>query len=140
MTPKMMADMHANAFAPERGWTAQEFEELLASDYTQLNSHRHGFALIRTIAGEAELLTLAVVPDHQRQGIADSLMHDWMRTAPAEIAFLEVAADNTAAQALYVKHGFAKAGLRKAYYARPNGPPIDAVLMRASLTHRQSGQ
>lgn len=140
MTPAVLADLHAKAFSPERGWTAEEFGSLLASPHTYLFTKNHGFALVRAIAGEAELLTLAVDPAHQQNGIANGLMLEWMRAVPAKTAFLEVAADNMAAQALYTKHGFAKSGLRKAYYRRPNGPTVDAVLMQAALTCRQTGE
>lgn len=134
MTPERMADLHARAFAPERGWTAAEFAALLASPHVRCLAHTHGFALVREIAGEAELLTLAVDPDHRRRGIAAQLMQDWRKSAQAATAFLEVAADNLAAQSLYRQHGFDVSGRRKGYYTRPDGPKVDAVIMKASLT------
>ena len=47
----------------------------------------------------------------------------------AEISrlFLEVAADNEAAKALYAKLGFKEIGRRKGYYQRTAGPPQDAI-------------
>jgi ribosomal-protein-alanine N-acetyltransferase len=94
------------------------------------------FALVRVIADEAELLTIATHPAHQRQGLARQVMQDWQdlaRTRSATEAFLEVAADNTAAQALYQACGFATCGTRPGYYARKGAAPVDAVLMRCSL-------
>ena len=140
MTPPEMAALHAAAFAPARGWSAAEFSTLCAAPHVKLFSSAHGFALVRTVAEEAELLTLAVRPSHHRQGIADALMIAWMQGAQAETAFLEVAADNQSAQALYAKHGFAEVGRRKAYYARPDSSPVDAVLMQGALTCRKSGE
>jgi ribosomal-protein-alanine N-acetyltransferase len=140
VTPNDLAALHARAFAPERGWTADEFEDLIASPHVRLLTRPGGMLLVRTVAGEAEILTLAVAPDHRRRGIADALLRDWLSTTDAEEAFLEVAADNAAAQHLYQKHGFARAGLRKGYYARPHGGPVDAVLMKAALTHRNSAK
>jgi ribosomal-protein-alanine N-acetyltransferase len=46
--------------------------------------------------------------------------------------FLEVAADNTAAIALYAATGFDRVGLRKGYYPHPDGAK-DAVVMRRAL-------
>jgi ribosomal-protein-alanine N-acetyltransferase len=136
MTPETLSELHSRAFAPERGWSAREFADLIGSPHVALVAHPQGFALTRTVAGEVELLTLAVDPDHRRKGIATHLMTQWMMACQADTAFLEVAANNFAAQALYAAHGFSRAGVRKAYYARPDGPPVDAVLMRALLTPR----
>ncbi|WP_299781289.1 GNAT family N-acetyltransferase [uncultured Roseobacter sp.] len=133
MTPAELANLHRSAFQSERNWSADEFADLLLSPHVTLIAHSQGFALIRIVAGEAELLTLAVHPDHHRQGIATRLMTQWMSDAAAQTAFLEVAADNLAAQNLYRKHGFAEAGRRRGYYKRSDGTTVDAVLMTAAL-------
>ncbi len=140
MTPEALAELHQSAFAPSRGWSAAEFSDLLTSPHVHLLTHPHGFALTRTIVDEAELLTLAVDPHHRRKGIADALMADWLAQTPASTAFLEVAADNYPARALYDKHGFAEVSRRKSYYARPTGPPADALLMRVAVTCRHRGK
>lgn len=140
MTPEIMAALHKAAFAPERGWSAAEFASLCGSPYVEVFEREQGFALVRSIAGEAELLTLAVSPDHRRRGTARDLMQDWMIHENAQIAFLEVASDNHAAQALYLQFGFAETGRRKAYYSRPNGPSADALLMQAAVTRGKNGE
>ncbi len=140
MTPERMAEIHMAAFAPQRGWTVAEFSDLCASELVECFAVPDGFALVRTLATEAELLTLAVHPHRQRRGSADKLMQNWMTNTQADTAFLEVAADNHAALALYAKHGFVPCGRRKDYYSRARGPAVDAVLMRAALTSRQSGK
>jgi ribosomal-protein-alanine N-acetyltransferase len=140
MTPEKMAEIHKAAFAPQRGWTVAEFRDLCTSDLVEFFALRDGFALVRTVAEEAELLTLAVHPTAQRRGNADSIITNWMANARAHTAFLEVAADNHAAIALYAKHGFVPCGHRKAYYSRPDGPPVDAVMMQVALTCRHSGK
>ena len=136
MTPDALAGLHAAAFAPERGWQASEFADLCASPHVRLYTAPHGFALVRVVADEAELLTLAVAPDHRRLGIADGLMRQWMRDCTATQAFLEVAEDNAAARALYARHGFFETGRRRGYYARPGGDRTDALLMQAALIPR----
>lgn len=137
MTPEALARLHGEAFAPERGWTAAEFDDLVKLPTVHLFERPQAFALVRVVADEAELLTLAVSPAARRQGLADTLMREWMRTLPATSAFLEVAADNRAAQALYEKHGFVVCGRRKAYYTRPGTASVDALLMQAPLTFGQ---
>ena len=134
MTPEHLAQIHADAFVHERSWQAAEFADLLAKPHIQCLTDAGGFALTQTIADEAELLTLAVSPAHQRQGIAQKLMTRWISTSDANTAFLEVAADNTAAIALYSKNGFTPSGLRKGYYKRPSGTPVDALLMMRPFT------
>lgn len=90
-----------------------------------------GFVLWRAAAGEAEILTIAVLPPWRRGGIGGQLLETALSAsaqAGAEIMFLEAAADNTAALALYEKRGFKRVGLRRAYYGDK-----DAVVMRLDL-------
>lgn len=140
MTPEELASLHRAAFRSERNWSADEFADLLLNPHVTLTIDPQGFALIRSLAGEAELLTLAVHPDHHRQGIATRLMTEWMAVATAQMAFLEVAADNHAAQGLYQKHGFAETGRRRSYYRRSGGSAVDAVLMTAALPCGQGAE
>ena len=135
MTPQDMAHIHAAAFTDARPWTEAEFAALRDSPFVFATMQPHGFALVRVVAGEAELLTIAVHPDHQGTGIGRRLMTLWMAQAAetATEAFLEVAADNAPARALYSSCGFAPAGLRTGYYLRAGAAAVDAVLMRAPL-------
>ena len=136
MTPDDMASTHAAAFTASRPWSAQEFTDLLAARGVFCIGDARCFGIVRVIADEAELLTLATHPEHQRQGHARALMDRWMaqaRQKGATTAFLDVAADNAAAIALYERSGFAETGRRKGYYARTDAPTVDAVLMQRSL-------
>lgn len=130
MTPDQMARLHAAAFAPSRGWTAAEFASLLAQPGTKALTEPQGFALVRTIAHEAELLTIAVDPAHQGRGVGRDLMARWLAMACFDTAFLEVAADNAAALALYARFGFRTVGTRRGYYARKDAPAVDALTLR----------
>lgn len=132
MTPADMAKIHAAAFKQSRPWSVAEISDLLGSPLVRAETAAHGFALWRAIAGEAELLTIAVAPETQRRGIGTDLMRRFLQNAAdmADVAFLEVAADNSSAIALYQRHGFAPSGLRKAYYPRPGGHNVDAIVMR----------
>ncbi|MFX0542213.1 GNAT family N-acetyltransferase [Roseovarius sp. S4756] len=135
--PEILARLHARAFAPTgRGWSAAEFAYLVDAPHCCLCRAPEGFALSRVIAGEAELLTLAVDPDHRRMGIAARLLAD-VEAAAARMGaanqFLEVAADNPAARALYRSAGYAEVGRRAGYYARPGGTPVDALVLSKAL-------
>lgn len=137
MTPQQLGALHRAAFVQDRPWSAAEFHDLLVSPHVTLITDPHGFALCRTVAGEAELLTLAVDPAHQRQGIARRLCATWLDglIGKADTAFLEVAADNHPALKLYNALGFCETGRRVAYYLRRNAQPVDAIVMRHDLTH-----
>jgi [ribosomal protein S18]-alanine N-acetyltransferase len=98
--------------------------------------HAAGFILVSSIAGEAEILTLAVRPADRRRGIAATLVEAAAGVAlsrTGEVMWLEVAEDNPAAIALYGRAGFDLAGRRPRYYPRPNGGFVDALLMRRPL-------
>lgn len=139
MTPDDLALVHADCFddAP-RAWSAQEFRDLLAQPHTFLLTRPHGFLLGRVIADEAELLTLAVAPTSRRHGIGRDLTADFAATSRdrgAVTAFLEVAADNAPARALYTELGWQQAGLRRGYYR----PGLDGLVMRLDLSPPQEG-
>ncbi|MBX3494867.1 MAG: GNAT family N-acetyltransferase [Parvibaculum sp.] len=80
-----------------------------------------GFVLVRIAGGEAEILTVAVVPPRRGQGLGRRLVEAAAATALAGGAaalFLEVAEDNEPALALYRRLGFREVGARPGYYAR----------------------
>jgi ribosomal-protein-alanine N-acetyltransferase len=135
-----LADIHDKAF--DRPWTALAFDDLLKSPgaFAVLGeagepAEAKGFTLCRSIAGEAEILTIAVDPAARRRGWGAALVEIAVGIATetgSEAMLLEVAADNLAAIALYQSTGFAKVGLRKGYYPHPDGAK-DALVMRRAL-------
>lgn len=138
MSPGDLAAIHARCFIRPRPWAAAEFASLLQSPHAFLLSRPDGFLLGRAIADEAELLTLAVAPEARRRGMARDLVAAFAATSRARgaaRAFLEVAADNLAAQALYRGAGWHDAGRRRRYY----GPDLDAVVMTLPLGPGQEG-
>lgn len=131
-----MAALHAAAFTRPRPWTETEFRDLLAGHGTFAAGHAEAFALVRVIADEAELLTIATHPSRRRMGLARSLMRAWETEAAARgatRAHLEVAEDNLAARRLYERCGYAEAGRRKGYYHAPGAAPADALIMSKDL-------
>lgn len=136
MTPSQMAAIHAQCFKTPRPWKAHEFAQTLEKEYNFCLHEAQGFILGRVIAGEAELTTLAVAPAARRQGIARRLMDRYeaeIKRRRAEMAHLEVALDNHAAQALYLDCGWHESGIREGYYRHPDGTRSDALIMMLDL-------
>lgn len=140
MTPATLAALHARCFTTPRPWTEAEFATFLADPLAFLLVEGDAaFLLGRAVAGEAELLTLAVAPEARRRGLGQRLVSRFLyqaRLRGADSAFLEVAADNAAAQALYARAGFAPAGRRRGYYPLPAGGSVDALVLRRLLAER----
>ena len=94
-----------------------------------------GFSLSRTIAGESELLLLAVAPASQRRGVGRRLLEQFMDRARADGArrvHLEVR-DGNSAIAMYQGAGFKPAGRRRNYYRGPDGRQFDALTFARAL-------
>lgn len=134
-----LVQIHALSF--EQGWQEGAFRALLSQPHHYLwgvfeEDDLRSFVLLSLVAGEAEILTLATDPACRRQGLAGRLLRHVLgelRSEGAETVFLEVAVDNPAALGLYDGLGFGKVGLRKAYYSRRSGPPVDGHMLRLRL-------
>ncbi len=113
-----------------------EFAELLEKPTSILISQAAGFALGRVVADEAEILTIAVLPDKQRNGIGRALLvglETAAKSAGAADIFLEVSQINLAAIGLYQHAGFTQTGLRKGYYTIKNGTPVNGLILSKRL-------
>ena len=129
-TAAVMAAVQQSAFPPGDHWTEHDIARQLGLPGTfGYLAVAGGMVLARVAADEAEILTLGVHPAARRRGVARALMQaTWQeaRRRGAVALFLEVAAHNNAAQALYVTLGFIEVGRRRHYYADGD----DAVVMR----------
>jgi ribosomal-protein-alanine N-acetyltransferase len=134
----LLASLHARAFP--KPWSAAEIAKLMENQAVFAFVHGNGaeaqgFVMGWTAAGDAEVLTVAVVPEARRKGFGAALVTAAGVAAlvrGAKSIHLEVAEDNTAARALYAKLGYEEAGRRHAYYAGEGGS-IDAIVMRRDL-------
>ncbi|MBI1494608.1 GNAT family N-acetyltransferase [Halocynthiibacter styelae] len=136
MTPEDLATLHSLCFTTPRPWTAAEFADLLGSNGIILAGDRQGFILGRIAGPEAELLTIAVAPDARKAGIGRDLVgqyHTHASALGAEESFLEVAADNAPAIALYLASGYTQVGNRPRYYTTPDGQKRDALVFSRPL-------
>lgn len=137
MTPEALAVLHGQCFRSPPPWSAADFAGLLADPLAFLLVEGDAaFLLGRALAGEAELLTLAVSPDARRLGLGRKLVARFLyqaRLRGAESAFLEVSAENPAAIALYESAGFTRTSVRRGYYRTAEGAPVDALVMHRAL-------
>lgn len=131
--PQVLAETHALCFTMPRPWSGDEFATLLAQPTSVFAGDAQCFGLLQGQGDEYELLTLATHPDQRRQGAAWRVLAELAsRTGTARI-FLEVAANNAPAMALYTKWGAAEIGRRRNYYRGSDGMKIDAIVMQRQL-------
>jgi len=123
--------VHTGATSP--AWSRRAFATLLAQPgvagwIALAGGTPVGLLLARAAADEAEILTLAVLPENRRRGIARELLaalKGWAANQRIRRLFLEVGEDNTAARALYAAAGFETVGRRSDYY----GPGLHALTL-----------
>ncbi|MEO8275976.1 MAG: ribosomal protein S18-alanine N-acetyltransferase [Thermoanaerobaculia bacterium] len=117
-----LAHLEALGFADP--WTAEqlfEFSRSVGARFwvaTTGDGSLAGQALFREVAGEVELLRVVTAPEWRRQGVGCALLERALAQLDQEGlgCFLEVRADNLAAQALYGRLGFSRTGERRRYY------------------------
>ncbi len=91
-----------------------------------------GFAIIRTVADEGEIISIGIIPRARRRGIGALLLDQIFACADASGAarlFLEVAEDNVSACALYQARGFIQVGRRENYYHRGRAKRVHARVL-----------
>jgi tRNA threonylcarbamoyladenosine biosynthesis protein TsaB len=131
----LLAALHAESF--DTPWSAAEFAKLMAMPGASATlalerDEPLGFALLRRVSDEAEIITIGTRLFAQRRGIAGRLIaYEARRLAALGVValFIEVASSNAAAQALYAACGFSEAGRRRDYYKGRE----DAIVMRKAI-------
>ena len=135
----LLAALHGRCF--DQPWAEAAIADLMAMPgafalVAADGTEPRGFVLCRSAADECEVITLCVVPETRGRGTGRLLVEVACETARdrgARRMFLEVAEDNAAAQALYVRTGFSEDGRRVAYYARADGTRADALILSRTL-------
>jgi [ribosomal protein S18]-alanine N-acetyltransferase len=116
-----------------------------------------GWAAAWRVAGELQVLSVAVNPARRRAGVGRALLTGLLALVEEEeeegvgegdagstsasrpaapLATLELRADNAAAAALYASCGFEEVGRRKGYY---DGGKVDALLLEKRRRKRAAG-
>lgn len=117
------------------GQFKEEFKGVPTSRYfivaTNAQDQIVGYAAVLVVAPgvEADVLTVAVLPEYARQGIATHFMGElekWSKEKQALAMMLEVGVENSGAISLYEKLGYQTIATRKNYY----GHGLDALVMR----------
>ncbi|HEY1952645.1 MAG TPA: ribosomal protein S18-alanine N-acetyltransferase [Gemmatimonadaceae bacterium] len=110
-------------------WSEESFRRLLDGHSAifqvaaaQPDSLVVGYVIAFSMGADAELLNIAVDPEHRLEGIAGQMLDALLATLAARgvgNVFLEVRESNVAARSLYRSRGFAEIGRRRNYYRRP---------------------
>lgn len=132
----------ADAFDPRWGeaWSRNQVIGILAIPgvwltIAELNGRAVGFALVRGVLDEAELLLLAVIPEARRRGVGAALLRGVIADCASRSVVslhLEVRDGNDAAK-LYRSSGFNKVGERRDYYRGPDGHSYSAITLRRDI-------
>ena len=135
--PAFLADLHKGGFtsAYEQHWNNKAMAEMLAMPGVFIHQFSVGFIMTQISFETAEILTFTVLPSQRRKGYGVALLKAAMLHAfnkGATRMLLEVAPDREAALGLYSRAGFKRIGVRKNYYAGPEGKR-DAFLMEIGL-------
>jgi ribosomal-protein-alanine N-acetyltransferase len=125
----------------DEAWTAELFWSELANPHAYyLIAHApddeavQGYGGLAVTGADAYIQTIGVRRSTQRRGIGRLIMNVLLEEAAQRRAltcWLEVRADNHAAQQLYKSLGFDSRGIRRGYY-QPSG--MDALVMSAPVT------
>lgn len=109
-------------------WSFAILSALLTSEWDETwlietpTGHAAGYANFRFLAGEGELMRIAVLPEYRGRGYARKLMErldiSAARHGAADLT-LEVRAGNEAALKLYESCGFKTEAVRRGYYSNP---------------------
>ncbi|WP_150291774.1 GNAT family N-acetyltransferase [Sphingobium estronivorans] len=135
-------DVMVRGFDPAYGeaWTLAQLAGVMTMPGTWLTIARVdaaplGFALVRSVLDECELLLLAVSPLWRGRGVGETLLVDSLKTARRRgitSMNLEVRASNTAIR-LYEKIGFEYVHRRPGYYRGNDGQLYDALSFRIDM-------
>lgn len=129
--------LHTRAFPEAEVWSAWALQDTLALSTTlglatEEEGQLSGMIIVQKVPPDADILTMCVHPEKQRQGLATHLLNGMLGLlGPAGVSklYLDVAEDNDAAIAFYESSGFLADGRRKGYYQREGGVQMDAILM-----------
>ena len=124
-----LANLHAKCF-PHKPWGAADFADLKKSG-CEIIASQNGFVVYRATCDEAEIITIGVAPDARRTGIGAAMLgivEGDLKKQGVKHIFLEVAADNMPARALYKNNGYVEIGIRPKYY-----DGTDAIMMRKDI-------
>ena len=133
----VVADMERRVFT--NPWSVDSFRGALRSSnqiFIVLDDEGTiaGYCGMLCVAGEGQILNVAVDTPYRRQGLATEMMRAMIEYGiehGISLYTLEVRKNNEAARRLYLSCGFVETGVRRDYYSNPTE---DAILMDLDLT------
>ena len=137
---RILAEIYSEAFKnmPEQKWGFSELFELFSIRETIsfvicLDAKPIGFALLRILADEGEIITFCILPKWCNNGYGKILLErivDTLKKRSIKKLFLEVRENNKVAIKLYNNCSFKVIGRRKKYYKNNQAEKIDALVMQ----------
>ena len=85
-----------------------------------------GFVIFYHVRDEIEIIQIGIIKSCQRKNYGSLIVNKIKELKDIRKIFLEVSVENTKAINFYLKNGFKKIGIRKAYY-KVNKKRIDAL-------------
>ena len=85
-----------------------------------------GFTIFYQVKDEIEIIKIGIMKSYQRKNYGSLIINKVKKLNDIKKIFLEVSVENTQAINFYLKNGFKKIGIRKAYYRRQK-QRIDAL-------------
>ena len=132
---EQFAKIHSQSFNQKNLKYSSEFilSLLKNPNISYIYKKNKGFCIFSCNEKEAEIITMAILPKYQNQGIGFLILTE-LEGILSEIScnnvFLEVASNNLIAIHLYDKLGFKSFGIRKNYYSVSENKKINAILMK----------
>ena len=129
------AKIHSQSFNEKNLKYSSEFilSLLKNPNISYIYKKNKGFCIFSCNEKEAEIITMAILPKYQNQGIGFLILTE-LEGILSEIScnkvFLEVASNNSIAIHLYDKLGFKSFGIRKNYYSISENKKVNAILMK----------
>ena len=122
---KAVSEIEGRSFSMP--WKEADFLEMVKADYAyyyvaEENGVILGYCGLRNMAGEGEIMNVAVDAPFRRKGIARLLLEHTLEEAPKHgigDCTLEVRVSNAPAIHLYEKFGFQWEGIRPNFYEKP---------------------
>ena len=108
----------------------KEFENYFYEDTIKIwkvsNRKIIGFVSFYHVKDEIEIIQFCIIKSYQRKSYGSLVMNKIKKLTHIKKIFLEVSIENSQAINFYLKNGFKKIGIRKAYY-KGNKKRIDAL-------------
>lgn len=135
-------DIASQSFSYGSPWTVNQFQETLAREdlcffVAEIDAHVIGYIGGKLLLDEAEVYTIVVSKEYQKQRVAYYLLERFKEECVSqnvENIFLEVRESNKTAQSFYRNNQFEIISIRKKYYTDPTE---DGIVMKSKSREKE---